>query len=75
MSDDDRTVYQDGEEIRRLRERSGLNVPAFAAKVGITSQAMSNIELGNRSASLGVLIRIARELGVRLDLITKQDAA
>ena len=40
-----------------------------------TSQAMSNIELGNWSASLGVLIRIAKELGVRLDLITKQDAA
>jgi len=75
MSEDVRVVYQDGAEIRRLRERTGVNVPAFAARVGITSQALSNIELGTRSASLRVLIRIAEELGVRLDLIVRQDAA
>lgn len=67
-----RTVSQDGAEIRRLREESlRISVTALAARVGINPQSMSNIELGNRRAGLAVLVAIAHELSVPLDQIIK----
>lgn len=69
------TVNQDGEEIRRLRkERLDLSVPAFAARIGIRPQSLSNIELGNKPAGLGTLLRISRALGVPMEQILKEDA-
>jgi XRE family transcriptional regulator, fatty acid utilization regulator len=62
---------QDGDKIRKLREDAGLTVAELAARVGIGAPSLSNIELGVRPASLAVLIRIARELGKRLDVLVK----
>jgi transcriptional regulator with XRE-family HTH domain len=65
---------QDGTAIRRLREERGYrHVKAFAARVGITPQALSNIELGNKPAGIDVLVTIARVLGVPVDKILKAD--
>ena len=70
------TRCQDGTAIRRLREGQGVGVTEFAARVGIKRQSLSNIELGNKPAGLGTLIKIARELGVPLDdIVTDEDAA
>jgi transcriptional regulator with XRE-family HTH domain len=71
-----RKVSQNGAEIRRLRkENLGLSVPAFAARVGIRGQSLSNIELDNKPVGLTTLIRIAKELGVPIEAILASDEA
>jgi transcriptional regulator with XRE-family HTH domain len=72
-----RNGSQNGDEIRRLRkENLGISGRAFARRVGITSQSLSNIELGNKAVGLETLIAIARELGVTVDKIIREgDAA
>lgn len=52
------------EKIRRTRQARNLGVPAFAAKVGISTQHMYNIENGCKGASVDVLHRIAAELNI-----------
>jgi transcriptional regulator with XRE-family HTH domain len=67
--------HQDGNAIRRLRRERGYHsVKAFAVRVGITPQALSNIELGNRPAGIDVLVTIARELSVPVDEILRDDS-
>jgi transcriptional regulator with XRE-family HTH domain len=69
-----RNGSQNGDEIRRLRkEELRISGRAFAKRVGITSQALSNIELGNKAAGLDTLIAIARELNVKVDQIIRED--
>jgi transcriptional regulator with XRE-family HTH domain len=65
---------QDGAKIRALRKQRGLSVPGFAELIGITPQALSNIELGNKPAGISTLISIARELGVPVDDLIRDDA-
>jgi len=62
---------QDGAKIRKLREDAGLTVSQLAARVGVGGPTLSNIELGTRPASLGLLIRIARELEKPLDSLVR----
>lgn len=65
---------QDGAAIRRLREERGYaSVRAFAVRVGIKPQSLSNIELGNKPAGLAVLVKIARALDVPVDQIIRDD--
>jgi transcriptional regulator with XRE-family HTH domain len=74
---------QDGDAIRRIREerayiseraqRGHWSIKAVARRVGITPQSLSNIELGNKPASLAVLIKISRDLGVPVDRVIKAD--
>lgn len=63
--------YQDGAEIRRLRRDRDLKPDEFAARVGIASSSLKNIENGNRGAGLETLTAIARELDVPLVAIVK----
>ena len=65
---------QDGLKIRQMREAAGLTVTELAERIGVVPGTLSNIELGNRAASLGMLIRIARELNKSVDTLLK-DAA
>ena len=65
---------QDGDKIRKLREDAGLTVTELAARVGIGAPSLSNIERGVRPASLGTLIRIAKELNEQLDTLVKAAA-
>ena len=78
-----RNGFQDGDAIRKLREerayfseraqRGHWSIKAVARRVGITPQSLSNIELGNKPASLAVLIRISRDLGVPVDQVIRAD--
>ncbi len=69
-----RNGSQNGDEIRRIRkEKLGLSGRAFARRVGITSQSLSNIELNNKAAGLDTLIAIARELGEPVDAIIRTE--
>lgn len=54
-----------GGELRRLRKLSGDNLEAFAAKVGVSLQYVSQIELGVRkSVSPRVFASICDSLGI-----------
>ena len=68
-----RNGCQDGREIRRLR--GDRTVAWLAGRVGIGPQSLSNIELENKPASISVIIKIARELGVSVDAIIKDPIA
>jgi transcriptional regulator with XRE-family HTH domain len=54
-----------GSELRRLRKLSGDNLEAFATKVGVSLQYVSQIELGVRkSVSPRVFVSICDTLGI-----------
>jgi DNA-binding XRE family transcriptional regulator len=63
---------QNGAAIRALRRESGEKVGVLAAKCGLHTQALVNIENGFRQASWEACYRIARELGVPLAAITRE---
>lgn len=63
----------DGGKIRRLREgRLKISASQFARRVGVKPQSMINIERDHRSASLGLLSRIAAELNVPLESLLRE---
>lgn len=65
-----RGVPVQAEKIRQLRERTGVNVSAFAAKIGISRQHMYNLEGGwKKNTTPEVAHRIATELGVDYEQI------
>ncbi len=54
--------------VRDLRERHGLNQAALAYRSGTTQQAMSRIEQGLVSPTVGMLARLAAACGEELVL-------
>lgn len=63
------TLPTNGAAIRALRRAYGLKVYELANRAGITDGYLSNIELGYKNASPGVLRRIAEAVGVPLAAI------
>lgn len=55
-----------GEKIRTLREDKKLSVDEIAMRLQLDARQVENIENGIIAPSLGILIKIARILGVRL---------
>jgi transcriptional regulator with XRE-family HTH domain len=55
-----------GGKIETLRSLKRIRLQDLAAKAGLSSNQMNLIETGKSIPSLGVLIRIARALGIRL---------
>lgn len=49
------------------RKRAGKTQAALAQAAGVSQAFLAQIETGRRSGTVGVLARIARELGVRID--------
>jgi transcriptional regulator with XRE-family HTH domain len=70
---DDLMTRQNGEAIRALRRARGKGVVELAGLVKIHPQSLRNIENGRRQASHGVIRRLARELGVSVKAITRDD--
>ncbi len=52
------------DNVRRLREKKGLSQHALADKIGVPQGTLSCIENGHRGASMGMVARIAKALGV-----------
>jgi XRE family transcriptional regulator, fatty acid utilization regulator len=71
MNESEPRGNQDGDKIRQLRKDAGLTVTELAERIGVVPGTLSNIELGNKPAGLGLLIRIAKELGKQLDTLVK----
>jgi len=59
--------------LARLRARAGLSQAALARLVGTSQPAVARLESGRHDVQLSSLIRYAKALGLRLDLV--EDAA
>jgi DNA-binding XRE family transcriptional regulator len=54
------------------RKRSGKTQMAIAAEIGVSQPFLAQIEAGKRAGTIGVLSRLAKALGVRIeDLIVE----
>ncbi len=49
------------------RKRSGKTQAALATEVGVSQPFMAQLEAGTRDGTVGVLSRIARALGLRIE--------
>lgn len=65
-----------GSLIRSLRQEAGVKTGTMAKTVGCSRQHLTNIESGHmRAASIELLSRLARELGVPATDLIATDAA
>lgn len=65
----------DGRKIRELRKRKlKISGSQFARRLGINPQSLLNIEVNRRSASLALLVQIARELDEPVDALLADPA-
>lgn len=65
---------QDGPQIQRFREKRGLSRRELADRIGLShEQTLTNIELGNKPASIRMLTKIAAALGVQIVDVVKCD--
>jgi transcriptional regulator with XRE-family HTH domain len=61
-----------GERLRALRTERGWSQERLAEAAGITLNYMGNLERGEQSPSLGVLVRLARALDVDLATLMRE---
>lgn len=62
-----------GEKIKQLRKKEGLSQEAFAQKLHVTRQAVSNWENNHNLPDLAMLIEIAQSCHVSLDSLILGD--
>lgn len=62
-----------GKRIKNEREKNGISREKFAEAVGISSTYTSQLELGQRHASLPTTIKIASVLNISLDYLIYGD--
>lgn len=62
----DATENRIGSEIKRLRERAGLSLRAFADRLGFSPSFISQLENGQVSPSIASLEKIAAQLNITL---------
>ena len=60
--------------MRYYREYHGLSQRQLAARVGVTNTAISAIERGAHAPSVLLALRIARVLGVSVEILWGDDA-
>ena len=63
-----------GNNVRYYREYHGLSQRQLAARVGVTNTAISAIERGAHIPSVLLALRIARALGVSVEILWGDDA-
>src|SRR5262249_1710151 len=56
-----------GNALRRLRRERGLEQQELARRAGITRQTLSRLESGRAAPSAAIALRLARELGCRVE--------
>jgi transcriptional regulator with XRE-family HTH domain len=63
-----------GDELRAERERQGRSQESLAHDAGLTTNALSRIELGQADPSFSTVTRIAKALGLtRAELMRRVD--
>lgn len=63
-----RLAYELGRNIRELREQQGWSQTRLAQAAGMTQSAVARFEAGGTVPTLPVLERLAKALGVELDV-------
>lgn len=58
-----------GEELRKARMRAGLTQEELAFRADISRNYVSLLELGEKSPTVQVLLRICKALGVRASAV------
>ncbi len=61
-------AFQLGEEVRRLRKDQGLSQEELASRMGVAQSVLARIEAGGLEPRLSMLDRVARALGVELEV-------
>ena len=56
-----------GARLRAVRLARGWTLEALASRAGMSASTLSRLESGKRQATLGLLLPLTRELGVRID--------
>jgi transcriptional regulator with XRE-family HTH domain len=64
-----------GERIKLARAAAGLSQRRLADRVGLSAQAISYYERGDRSPDTAILLRLGEALGVRVDFFLRQPQA
>ena len=59
--------------LRELREVLGYTVEAFAVRLGVTKQALSQWETGASEPRIGHLIKVAKMTGARVESFFLED--
>lgn len=57
-------------ELKRYRKKHNLSQAEIAKKINVSQQAYANYENGTRLPNIEILIKIADEYGVSLDILT-----
>ncbi|HYD93823.1 MAG TPA: helix-turn-helix transcriptional regulator [Noviherbaspirillum sp.] len=55
-----------GKAVRSSRTEQGLTIEEAAMTIGVAKQTLSDIEAGKSTVSLGIVLKVATELGVSL---------
>jgi transcriptional regulator with XRE-family HTH domain len=61
-----------GEELRKARLSAGFSQEELAFKAGISRNYVSLLELGQKSPTLQVLLRLCKSLGVKASNIVRR---
>ena len=71
QTSDDETLWQltIGIQVRELRDALRINQTSLAKAAGVSQSYLSLIEKGKRPASIPMLARISRKLGIPLALL------
>ena len=62
-----------GTRLTELREAAGLSQYALAKKSGVTAQAISKLEQGERDPSWSTVVKLARALGIGVEKFDVKD--
>ncbi|MFI1192347.1 multiprotein-bridging factor 1 family protein [Micromonospora sp. NPDC020750] len=63
-----RIAFELGQTVRQLREQNGWSQTQLARTAGMTQSAVARFEAGGTVPTLAVLERLARALGMKLDV-------
>lgn len=55
-----------GQTIRAARTQAGLTIQEAAQSIGVAKQTLSDLEAGKATVTLGLVLKIAKDLGVSL---------
>jgi transcriptional regulator with XRE-family HTH domain len=68
-------LSQIGSAIRAMRTEQGLTIEDAAMTIGVAKQTLSDIEAGKPSVSLGLVFKVATEIGVSLFVAPARERA
>jgi XRE family aerobic/anaerobic benzoate catabolism transcriptional regulator len=69
----ERLLVSVGERVRRARARIGISRRALAEKSGVSQRYLAQLESGQGNISIGLLLRVADSLNLRIEWLVGED--